>query len=170
MLAQRFQHSSEFEVPASELWSFHMLPEALEVLAPPMSGFRVLDRGRGVAEGSVLVAELGFRPLRSRWQALHCCIEPGRCFTDVALESPFPYWVHQHRIEPVNGARSRLTDTVWFVPPTWLPRRLGGFLSAGFLRLFFAWRHVATRRWLAGRVSHAARTGLCCRLFARGGY
>ena len=169
MRALKFEHTSVFPVPGSELWSFHLRPEALSVLAPPLSGFAVVDRGEGVADGSLLVAEVGWPPFRSRWQALHLGVEPGRSFTDVALESPFPYWVHHHGIDPAGAGASRLTDTVWFVPPRWLPGRLGGRLTAAALRVFFAWRHRATRRWLAGRRS-ARRTGNRLReFFAPGG-
>lgn len=169
MRALRFQHVSEFPVSSTELWSFHLRPEALSVLAPPFSGFAVVDRGEGVAEGSLLVAEVGWPPFRGRWQALHLGVEQGRSFTDVALESPFPYWVHHHAVESTAAGTSRLTDTVWFVPPRWLPERLGGRLTAAALRIFFAWRHGATRRWLAGRRP-ARRAGTrLCEFFAPGG-
>jgi ligand-binding SRPBCC domain-containing protein len=102
-----------------------------------------------VANGSVLVAAVGFRPFRRRWVAIHSDVEAPDGFTDTALESPFPFWVHRHAFSPVGSGRSRLTDTVWFVPPTWLPRRVGGVLVGGVLRVMFWWRHRATRRALA---------------------
>jgi ligand-binding SRPBCC domain-containing protein len=169
MKALRIEHASEFPVPSSELWSFHLRPEALAVLAPPLSGFAVVDRGAGVADGSMLVAEVGWPPFRRRWQALHLGVEPGRSFTDVALESPFPYWVHHHAVEPAGAGASRLIDTVWFVPPRWLPSRLGGALTAAALRLFFAWRHRATRRWLSGRRPAGRTATRLCGFFAPGG-
>ena len=169
MQARRFQQRSTFPVRASRLWAFHMHRDALEVLAPPLSGFRVIDPGAGVEDGSVLVAEVGVKPFRSRWTALHCGVEPGRSFTDVALESPFAYWVHHHRVEVLEGERSSLTDTVWFVPPRWMPAWLGGPLVAAALKVFFAWRHRATRRWLARNAAPRAGTGAERRCFVPGG-
>jgi ligand-binding SRPBCC domain-containing protein len=169
MRARRFQHRSVFPVTASALWDFHLQSDALEVLAPPLSGFRVVDRGAGVENGSVLVAEVGWWVFRSRWTALHFGIEPGRSFTDVALDSPFSYWVHHHRVEAVDVGFSRLTDSVWFVPPRWMPALVGGPLVAAFLRLFFAWRHRATRRWLARQAAPSPGSSWVRRFFAPGG-
>lgn len=164
----RFDFSSDFPSPAAALWSFHMRPEALDVLAPPLSGFEVEDRGDGVADGSVLKAFVGFGPFRQRWTALHCGVEPGRAFTDIALEAPFSYWVHTHFVESAAEGGSRLTDTVWVVPPRWMPRRLARPLLGSALALFFAWRHRATRKWLSAHadssetrqnVNHCFETG-----------
>lgn len=148
MRAVRFQQSSEFTAPPADLWAFHLRPEALQVLAPPLSGFRVLDPGRGVAEGSIAEFSVGFGPLRTRWIALHFAVEPGRSFSDVALAGPFAYWIHEHVIEARSEGCSRLVDRVWFVPPRWLPRVVARLA----LGAFFTWRHRATRRWLRGNV------------------
>ncbi len=138
--------TSVFDVSLEELWSFHMRPEALSLLSPPLSGFRVLDRGAGVSNGSVLRATLGQWPLRRSWVALHGAVEPYRSFTDIALESPFPYWVHIHDFEAVGEGASRLTDSVWFVPPRYIGETLARLVVKPLLKLMFAWRHRVTRR------------------------
>ena len=157
--ALRFRLQSDFDMSVDDLWAFHMRPEALSLLSPPLSGFRVLDRGDGVADGSVLRAEVGVWPLKSSWVALHCGVEPGRSFTDIALESPFPYWIHVHDFESLGDQRSRLTDTVWFLPPRFMGRFLGRILIKPFLRLMFAWRHRATGREAKRIVGREAAVG-----------
>jgi ligand-binding SRPBCC domain-containing protein len=169
MRALRFEASSDFPVASAALWAFHLRPEALEVLAPPLAGFEVREPGSGVAEGSVLTMIVGRGPFRARWVALHCGVEPGREFHDVALESPFPYWVHRHRVSPLGPAASRLTDTVWFVPPRWLPRAVGATLTRVALRLLFAWRHRATRRWLSAHAEPHRVSARSTALVAAGG-
>jgi ligand-binding SRPBCC domain-containing protein len=169
MRAQRFETSTEFPVASVVLWTFHLRPEALEVLAPPFAGFAILDGGAGVAEGSVLTMTVGRGPLRARWVALHCGVEPGRVFHDIALESPFPYWVHRHHVMPLGPAASRLTDTVWFVPPRWLPRTLGVALTRIALRVLFAWRHRATRRWLSAHAEPRCVSARSTSLVVAGG-
>lgn len=144
--AIHFRTASDFDVPLDDLWAFHMRPEALTLLSPPLSGFRVVDRGAGVANGSVLRAEVGRWPLKRDWVALHAAVEPYQSFTDVALESPFPYWVHVHVFEAIGEGRSRLTDSVWFVPPRPIGRTLGRIVVEPLLRLMFSWRHRVTRR------------------------
>jgi ligand-binding SRPBCC domain-containing protein len=170
MQATRFETSIDFPVTSAALWDFHLRPEALEVLAPPFAGFEVLDRGTGVAEGSVLTMTVGRGPFRARWLALHCGVVPGREFHDVALDAPFPYWVHRHRVAPLGPAASRLTDTVWFVPPRWLPRALGASLTRVALRLLFAWRHRATRRWLSAHAEARCVSVRSTSLVASGGH
>lgn len=153
MRATRFQTSSDFPVSAAALWSFHMHHDALDVLAPPLSGFTIVDRGAGVSNGSVVEFALGMWPVRKRWVALHCGVEPGSAFTDIALDAPFPFWVHRHRVEALTAGRSRLVDTVWFVAPAWLPRRVAEPAVRVLLGLLFWWRHRATRRWLSRNVA-----------------
>lgn len=146
MKTVRFEHSSTIEAPVEKVWDFHMATAALDILSPKMMGLRVLDPGSGVSDGSLLKAVVGFGPFRQSWHALHSGVLEGRGFTDMAVESPFRYWVHQHTMEPVTPTRSRLTDVVWVVPPRWMPVSVARpFLSFG-LSALFAWRHRQTRR------------------------
>ena len=142
----RFHHESIVDVSLQRLWSFYMSPDALRRLSPPLSFFRVIDRGAGVADGSVLVASVGPWPLRRRWVALHAGVREEQSFVDIALESPFASWVHLHRFEAVGGSRSRLIDVVWFLPPRGVPRWAGRLFAAGPLRWMFRWRHRVSRR------------------------
>ena len=58
----RFHIESTLDAPLQRLWAFYMSPDALRRLSPPLSFFRVLDPGSGVADGSVLVATVGLTP------------------------------------------------------------------------------------------------------------
>lgn len=144
----RFHFESTFEVPVRRLWGFYMEPGALERLTPPLSWFRVVDRGAGVANGSVLEATVGPWPFRRRWVAFHAAVHRHESFVDLALESPFECWIHLHRFEAVSDHRSRLKDVVWFLPPAGVPRWLGRAVVALALRWTFWWRHRVTRRAL----------------------
>ena len=146
MRASRFQLESEFDAPVEALWQAHMRPDALARLTPPLTGFVVTDPGEGVADGSVVEARVG---PGMRWRALHTGVRPHQGFTDVALESPFRYWVHQHLFERLGEGRSRLRDVVFFVPPRWIPARPARWAFATLLGLLFRWRHRATRRLVA---------------------
>ncbi len=146
MEAFRFEFSTEFAAPAEAVWDFHMRPEALEMLTPPLMGFCITEPGDGVADGSLVQAEVGVWPFRFAWHALHSGVEAPRSFTDLAVKSPFRYWLHQHVIEPVSATSCRLRDVIWVLPPSWAPRWLARpFLSFG-LRTLFGWRHRQTGR------------------------
>jgi ligand-binding SRPBCC domain-containing protein len=169
--ATRFELISEIPVDVESVWAAHMIPEALEMLSPRWMGMRIVDPGDGVADGSLVRAEAGPWPFRFAWEALHACVETGRSFsfTDIALRSPFRYWVHQHVFEVAPGGRTRLRDIVWFLPPAWIPGLLGRPLVRILLRALFRWRHRVTRRALAdpggpwslrtGRYRASGRTG-----------
>lgn len=142
----RFEHSSRLEAPAERVWEFHMNPAALEQLSPRMMGLRIVDPGSGVADGSLVKAEVRFGPFRQSWHALHSGVRVNRGFTDMAIRSPFRYWVHQHSMEPVSHGQSRLTDVIWMVPPRWVPMPIARPLIKLGLRALFVWRHRRTRR------------------------
>ncbi len=146
MDALRFTATTVLDAPVDRLWRFHLRPDALEMLSPPLLPTAIVEPGDGVAEGSEIVLEIGFWPVKIRWRALHSSVREGVGFVDVALESPFPYWVHQHRFEDEGEGRSRLTDTVWYLPPGWLPDWIARPAVTISLRLLFWWRHRQTRR------------------------
>ena len=150
MQAIRFEHSSTFEAPAEALWAFRRRPEALEILSPRWMGLRIADPGRGIADGSVVQLEVGPWPLRQRWHALHTGVEANRSFTDIALRSPFRYWVHHHSFVPVDATTTDVVDEVraglkWH--PLWAPVGFSMWLGLPFL---FAYRERMTRRTLEG--------------------
>ncbi len=149
MTAVRIATSSEFDASVSDLWRFHMQEEALDVLAPPFSGFRLRSRGEGVQDDSIAEFSIGWRPFVQRWVALHCGVQEEHSFTDIALDAPVPFWVHVHSFEELSEVRSRLTDTVWFEPPSWMPRAIAARLMNLSIRVFFWWRHRVTAKWLA---------------------
>ena len=166
MRTYRFEHTSEMPCPVDRLWAFHMRPDALAVLSPP--GTRVVDRGQWVADGSVVTLEVGWWPLRSTWRALHSSVRPPVSFTDVALESPFEFWAHQHTFEAVHGESSRLRDVVHYLPPRWLPRWIAGSVTRLALGALFRWRHRRTRRAVRDRACRATRPGALNRLITGG--
>ena len=151
----RFEHTSVMPCPAARLWDFHMQADALDILSPP--GTRVIDRGAGVADGSIVTLQLGWWPVTTTWRALHSGVRAPESFTDVALESPFEYWMHQHEVEVLDARTSRLRDVVHCLPPRWIPAWAAGPLTGLALRLLFAWRHRRTRRSVArDGQAHAA--------------
>jgi len=155
----RFEHTSVMPCSAERLWDFHMRADALDVLSPP--GTRVVDRGAGVSDGSVVTLRLGWWPVTTTWQALHSGVRPPESFTDVALQSPFAFWSHQHEIEALDAVTCRLRDVVHCLPPRWLPAWAARPLTGLALRLLFGWRHRRTRRAVAGdRPRHTARRWL----------
>lgn len=166
----RFHYESTFAAPVSRLWEFYMAPDALVRLTPPLSGFRVVDPGQGVMDGSLLEATVGWWPARARWRAVHAGVRREESFVDIALESPFRYWVHLHQFGSAGEDHSRLTDVIWFVPPRGVPRWAGRLFASTVLRGMFWWRHRATRLGLSRRSDRGrSRLATLCGCVAPGG-
>ncbi len=142
----RLEFSSDFSASAAAVWAFHMRPDALEKLTPWWALFRIVDPGDGVAEGSLVKAVVGFWPFRMQWHALHTGVEEGRSFSDMAVQAPVRYWLHQHHIETISATRSRLRDLIWIVPPAWMPYFVARPLFNVALSVLFKWRHDQTER------------------------
>lgn len=151
MEATRFEKSSVIPTDASSLWRFHLQPEALEYLSPRWMGLKIIDPGEGVSDDSMVRAEAGIWPFRFAWEALHCGVIRNRSFTDIAISSPFRFWVHQHLIESISTTRSRLTDVIWFVAPAWIPGFIARPTLKIALRALFQWRHFKTRKAVTER-------------------
>ena len=157
MEATRFEVSSEIPADVESVWRFHLRPEALEYLSPQWMGLKIVDPGNGVADDSLVRAEVGFWPFRITWEALHCNVRANQTFTDIALTSPFRFWVHQHVIEPVSAAESRLRDVIWFLHPAWIPTFIARPLIRGALGVLFKWRHHKTRKAVCPAVNVEGR-------------
>ena len=106
----RFRARSGFDVPASDLWDWHLRRGAFERLNPGWEPAEVVDRGAGVAEGSTVVLHVRMGPLRRRWVAHHHGLVEGREFRDDQVSGPFARWTHTHRFLPAEGGGATLSD------------------------------------------------------------
>lgn len=156
----RFEAATQFPVSCQRLWETHAAPGSLERLTPWWSPFIAASPSPRLRAGAEIALH-GRRPLRGvRWRALVAAVEEGAAFTDIALDGPFPFWVHQHIFAAAGAGRSLLRDVVWLAPPRWLPLPLARpFLRLGLAMLFRA-RHRRVGRQLrqpsaAGRERRA---------------
>ncbi|MEK9862983.1 MAG: hypothetical protein VW804_07480 [Verrucomicrobiota bacterium] len=66
-----FEKSTILPVKASELYRWHMRPEAFETLTPPWEPVKVLQRPLVLEEGSELHLQVPLGPLRVLWMCLN---------------------------------------------------------------------------------------------------
>lgn len=157
MEATRFEFNSNIPADVESVWRFHLQPEALKHLSPKWMGLRIVDPGNGVADDSLVRAEVGLWPFCITWEALHCNVRTNETFTDIALKSPFRFWVHQHVIECISASESRLSDVIWFLHPKWIPALIGRPLIKAGLNVLFKWRHYKTRKAVCRSVDVGSR-------------
>jgi uncharacterized protein (TIGR01777 family) len=107
-----FELASDFELPQSDLFSYHAKPGALDRLIPPWENVTISQRPRSIEAGvEVLLRQrLGFFSLP--WLARHTEYDPPHSFKDIQVYGPFKKWEHQHRFEELDCNRSKLTDSV----------------------------------------------------------
>lgn len=153
----RFEATTSYPVSQERLWQLHVARGALEWMTPWWSPFVVASPPAELKTGAEVTLR-GRGPLGSmRWRALVTGVEEGVAFTDTALSGPFPFWVHQHEFVDQGSDRSVLKDTVWVVPPAWLPARLAGpFVRLGLRSLFRA-RHRRVSWQLNRKIARTPR-------------
>lgn len=144
----RVSFSTHFDVPAEELFAFHMNAENLAKISPPVPPFKMLSEPKVSAEGDEQVFRLGYGKLGVNWHARLTRVEPPALIEDTQERGPFLRWRHQHRVAP-DGNGSRLTDVVSFrAIPTVVGEALEYVLVRPGLWAMFFWRHRRTKQLL----------------------
>jgi ligand-binding SRPBCC domain-containing protein len=156
MKTELFVHRSRIEAPATEVYAWHALPDALERLTPPGEHVEVVEKSGGIERGARVVLQFGRWPFRRRWVAEHQDFEVGCYFSDIQVSGPFAYWKHVHIFEPDGPAACFLEDRVEYALPFGFLGRLfaGKYVRKKLLELF-KYRHAVTAREVIAR--HALR-------------
>jgi uncharacterized protein (TIGR01777 family) len=102
---------------------------------------RVLERGNGLENGSIVVLELRRGPFRRRWVARHYDVVPGVSFSDTMEKGPFAEWRHVHRFFDASDGASGLSDEIEYRLPLGPLGRPAGPYVESTLRRSFAFRH-----------------------------
>jgi uncharacterized protein (TIGR01777 family) len=124
---------------ASEAFSWHERPGALERLIPPWANVDVEEKGDGVQDGTRVVLRVHHGPASFRWELVHRDYQENHQFCDEQVAGPLKSWVHTHRFLPREKGGCVLEDEVEFEAPLGLP--VGpGFVRRELDRLF-AFRH-----------------------------
>jgi hypothetical protein len=145
MKLQTFIRRTRIEASAAEVFAWHALPGALEKLTPPWEPVRIIERGAGIKNGSRVVLEIKFWPLRFRWISEHRDYQEGRSFTDVQTSGPFAYWKHTHSFEPIAEHACVLKDRIEYALPLGIIAKfLAGWWVHRKLDRLFQYRHAIT--------------------------
>lgn len=141
-----FEKHSELPVPPATAFDWHARPGAFERLTPAWEDVRVVRREGGLEEGARLELSMPLLgPIRARWLGRHTFCERPLGFTDIAVQSPFAAWTHEHRFhETPNG--TEMVDRVTWRPPFGPLGSLGRPLIEHRLKKLFGWRHQRVSR------------------------
>ncbi len=122
-----FEKTVRIDAPPAEVFAWHERPGALERLTPPWDSMEVLDHPASLRPGSRALLKVRMGPLGWKWEAVHTEYAPPSFFADEQRRGPFGHWRHEHRFEPLNRGRCRMTDRITFrLPgPLWTTRLFG---------------------------------------------
>ena len=147
MKTELFIRRSRISASAAQVYAWHALPEALELLTPPGEAVTVVERTGGIEYGARVVLQFGRWPFRRRWIAEHREFEVGRFFSDIQVSGPFAYWKHTHSFEPDGPCACFLEDRVEYAVPFGAVGRLvAGWYVRRKLAKLFEYRHEVTAR------------------------
>lgn len=151
-----FTASTALPVSGAEAFAWHTRSGAFERLVPPWEAVRVLERGDGLEDGSVVVLELRRGLFRRRWVARHHDVVPGVSFSDTMERGPFAEWTHVHSFFDPPGGAGGLSDEIEYRLPFGPLGGPAGPYVERTLRRSFAFRH---RRLVHDLSRHRATSG-----------
>jgi len=95
------------------VFAFFADPLNLEAITPPLLRFTVVTPAPiAMAVGTFIQYRLRLHGVPLGWDTLIQAWEPPRRFVDVQVRGPYRLWHHTHELEPVDGGRTRMRDTV----------------------------------------------------------
>jgi uncharacterized protein (TIGR01777 family) len=101
------RYSSIINAPTSEVFAWHERPGALVRLLPPWQPITVAQEASSLADGRAVLR----LPGRLSWVAQHSDDDPPHRFVDELVSLPL-HWRHTHSFDAVDGARTKVTDSV----------------------------------------------------------
>jgi ligand-binding SRPBCC domain-containing protein len=95
------------------IFGFFAAAENLEAITPPLLRFRVVTpRPIEMEVGTFIQYRLRLHGVPVRWDTLIQAWEPPHRFVDVQVRGPYALWHHTHELEPLDGDRTLMRDTV----------------------------------------------------------
>lgn len=136
-----FEQRTRLPLEPERVFDWHDRPGAFQRLTPPWEDVRLVEQEGGLAEGARIELDMPFMgPLRTTWRGRHTFCERPTGFTDVAVQSPFAAWTHEHRFLAVGDGTEMVDRVTWRAPLGVLGRLAQPWIQAR-LNSMFCWRH-----------------------------
>lgn len=142
------ERSIEIDCSAERLFRFHRDTRNAPRVSPDVE-FVQIEGNFPLDDGDEILVVMRQRPIpfKIRWRMRVEAVVLNQAVIDVAIESPFDYWRHEHRFEALGPGRSRLTDRITYVPPYGPIGAIGDKLIVNrMLRKTFEKRQLVTKR------------------------
>jgi ligand-binding SRPBCC domain-containing protein len=149
-MAKIFELYFQTPIKASqeELFDFHLDTKNLPKITPANTQVEIVKLPLPMAKGNVIELDITKFFVTQRWKIQIKEFEPLYKITDYALQSPLPYFEHEHIFEKVDDKNSLLCDKVKFSLPLYpLSLIILPFVKADMKKMFH-YRHEITRKIL----------------------
>jgi ligand-binding SRPBCC domain-containing protein len=151
----KLEFSIELDTPMERVWAFYDSVDALLAITPPTTRVCIAQPPAHIAEGVHFTLIVSQPPIYIPlfWETYITVYEPPYLFVDEQGRGPFKSWRHEHRFEALPEGRTRVRDTISYIPPF---GRLGVIADHLFIRRqlesMFAFRYRATRSALSTSI------------------
>ena len=113
MAIHTLRREQVLDADVDTVFAFFADPLNLESITPPLLRFAVVTPGPiAMGAGTFIQYRLRLHGVPLGWDSLIQAWEPPRRFVDVQVRGPYRLWHHTHELEPVDGGRTRMRDTV----------------------------------------------------------
>ncbi len=106
--------------PVGEVFSFFSRPENLQVITPRWLDFSIIEKPIVLEKGSLIRYRLRWHGLPLSWTSEIAEWNPPHRFIDVALNSPYALWHHEHRFFPQGGGTLMRDKVTYALPLGWI--------------------------------------------------
>lgn len=145
--------SIEIDCPVERVFRFHLDTRNAPRVSPGVE-FESIDGEFPLRDGGIVTIRMRQAPIPfpMTWRFRVEAVVLNRAVVDVALQSPFAAWRHEHRFEPLGPERCLLTDRITYVPPFGPIGAIGDKLIVNrMLRKTFEQRQILTKRIMERR-------------------
>ena len=140
-----FAIRSEFDLPVSSLFGWHMQVGAFERLNPPWRPLCIVSKEGSIENGGTVTVKLPFIGNRGiKWKVKHEGYVKDKSFRDVQTKGFFSHWAHQHNFSGIGNNKSELEDNISYKLPLGPVGKTFSKLVNNNLTSMFQYRHRIT--------------------------
>ena len=142
------KHTLEFETiiecTAERLFSFHEDTKNLPLITPPGTKVEILKLEEPLKQGNEVILKIKKGLFSFVWKLVFEKVEYPHLIVDVATQSPFKTFRHEHCFLKLDETHTLLKDRVTFSLSFWIFNRPIAWFIKKDMQKMFAYRHKKT--------------------------
>lgn len=140
-----FTLHSEFGLPLSTLFEWHLREGAFERLNPPWQPLSIISKKGSIEDGGIVTVKLPVIGNHGiKWKVKHADYIKEKSFKDIQTKGLFSHWEHQHNFFEFEN-KSVLEDKITYNLPLGLIGKIFSPIIDNNLTSMFRYRHRITK-------------------------